>query len=219
MNLDVESANRYSTKEEMANALTHGIGVALSIAALSVLVTCAGLYGDAWRVVSFSVYGASLILLYLASTFYHAFRSPRVKRFFRLLDHAAIFLLIAGSYTPLCLVSMRGPWGWTMFGLTWGVALVGIVTMVFFMNAPRWLTASLYIAMGWMAIIAIKPLAEALSTGGLVLLGAGGLAYTGGVAFYVWQRLPFNHAIWHLWVLGGSVCHFFALYFYVLPME
>ena len=214
-----DMGRRYSLPEEIANSVTHGVGAALSVAALSVLVTCAGLFGDAWRVVGFSIYGATLVLLYLFSTLYHAFQNPRVKAVFRVLDHAAIFLLIAGTYTPLSLVTLRGAWGWTMFGVLWGCAVLGIVTTVAFMNAPKWLTAGIYIFMGWLAVIAIKPLVAALPTGGLVLLAAGGLSYTGGVVFYVWDRLPFNHAIWHLFVLGGSACHFFCMMYYVLPMD
>ncbi|MFH1533171.1 MAG: hemolysin III family protein [Pseudomonadota bacterium] len=214
-----EMGSRYSLSEEIANSVTHGIGAALAVAALSILVTCAGLFGDAWRVVGFSIYGASLVLLFLFSTLYHAFQNPRLKTVFRVLDHAAIFLLIAGSYTPLTLVTLRGAWGWTLFGVIWGIAVIGIVTTVAFLNAPRWLTALIYVCMGWLAIIAIKPLIAALPTGGMVLLAAGGLSYTGGVVFYVWERLPFNHAVWHLFVLGGAACHYFCMMFYVLPMS
>ena len=210
---------RYSLSEEIANSVTHGVGAALAVAALSVLVTYAGLFGDAWRVVGFSIYGASLVLLYLFSTLYHAFQNPKVKAVFRVLDHAAIFLLIAGSYTPLTLVTLRGAWGWTLFGVIWAFAVVGIITTVAFLHAPRWVTAGIYVIMGWLAIVAIKPLVAALPTGGLVLLAAGGLSYTGGVVFYVWERLPFNHAVWHLFVLGGSACHYFCMMFYVLPMD
>lgn len=210
---------RYTPREELANVLTHGLGTALSIAALAVLVASAAMWGDVWRVVSFSIYGASLTLLYLFSTLYHGSTSPRRKRFFRLMDHAAIFLLIAGTYTPFTLVTLRGPWGWTLFGLTWGCAIVGVATTVFFLNSPRWLVASMYIAMGWLALVVVKPMFEALPVCGMALIGGGGLFYTGGVAFYVWQKLPFNHAIWHVFVLGGSVCHFLAVLLYVLPME
>jgi hemolysin III len=208
----------YSPGEEIANSVTHGIGVALAIAALSILVTLAGLYGDAWRVVSFSIYGATLILLYLASTLYHAFRSPRLKRFFKGLDHAAIFLLIAGTYTPFTLVTLRGPWGWTLFGLIWGFALAGIIFETLYLGRFKRLVVGFYIVMGWLVVIAIKPLLDALPVPGMVWLAAGGISYTFGVTFYSWKRLPFNHAIWHLFVLGGSVCHFFAILFYVLPM-
>ncbi|MBM4371128.1 MAG: hemolysin III family protein [Deltaproteobacteria bacterium] len=211
--------HRYSIPEEIANSVTHGLGAALAVAALSVLVTFAGLFGDVWRVVGFSVYGGSLVILYLFSTLYHAFQGARVKAVFQVLDHAAIYLLIAGTYTPLALVTLRGPWGWTMFGIIWACAVAGIVTTVAFLRAPRWVTASIYVAMGWLAVVALRPLVEALPAGGLALLAAGGLCYTGGVAFYLWERLPFHHAVWHLFVLGGSTCHFFCMVRYVLPMQ
>ncbi len=210
-------ARRYAPAEELANSLTHAIGALLGLVGLAVLVTSAGLQGDATRVVSFSIYGACLVLLYLASTLYHAVRSARLKRTFRVVDHAAIFLLIAGSYTPVTLVTLQGAWGWTLFGLIWGFALGGTVLEVFFMDRFRWLTIGAYVGMGWLVVIAAKPLVEAMPAGGLVWLAAGGVCYTGGVAFYVWKRLPFNHAIWHLFVLAGSVCHFLSFYFYVLP--
>lgn len=211
--------NRYTLTEEIANSVTHGIGAGLSIAALSILVTFAGLFGDAWRVVSFSIYGATLILLYLASTFYHSFQSPRLKEIFRVLDHSAIFLLIAGTYTPFTLVNLRGVWGWTLFGLIWGLAIFGILLEVFFMDRFKALTMVTYVGMGWMVIIAFKPLLSAVPVGGMVWLCVGGLTYTLGVIFYLWDRVPFNHAIWHLFVLGGSVCHFFCMLFYVLPVN
>ncbi len=209
----------YTRGEEIANSVIHGLGVGLSVAALAVLVTFAGLWGDVWRVVSFAVYGSSLILLYLASTLYHAFRNQRLKELFRIFDHAAIFLLIAGTYTPFTLVTLRGPWGWTLFGLVWACALAGVVTTVAFLKAPRWLPPALYIGMGWLVVIALKPLFAALSIPAIALMAAGGISYTGGVAFYLWDRLPFNHAIWHGFVLGGSVTHFLCILLYVLPME
>jgi hemolysin III len=210
--------SRYSVREEVANSLTHGIGVGLSIAALVILVTFAGLLGDARRVVTFSVYGSTLILLYLASTLYHSFQSPRVKEAFRVLDHSAIFLLIAGTYTPFTLVSLRGAWGWTLFGLIWGLAMVGITLEVLFMNRWKLLSIAIYVGMGWLVVIAFEPLFASVPFGGLIWLGIGGLSYTLGVIFYAWKGIPFNHAIWHLFVLGGSVCHFFCVLFYVLPM-
>ena len=209
----------YSLGEEIANGVTHGIGAALSVAALSILVTFAGLKGDAWRVVSFSIYGATLVLLYLTSTFYHSFQSPRVKGVFRTLDHSAIFLLIAGTYTPFTLVSLRGPWGWSLFGLVWGLAIAGILLEVFFKGRSKVLALSLYIGMGWLVLIGVKPLVQALPAAGIVWLALGGFAYTFGVVFYVLKRIPFNHAVWHLFVLAGSVCHFFSILLYVLPVE
>jgi len=213
------TAKQYTVSEEIANSVTHGIGVVLSIAGLSVLVTFAALWGDAWRVVSFSIYGATMVLLYLASTSYHIFRNPRIKAKLRVLDHSAIFLLIAGTYTPFSLVSMRGPWGWTIFGLIWGLAIAGIIVTGFFMNRLKYVDVILYIAMGWLVVIAIKPLYAAVGGGGFVWLLAGGLSYTLGTVFYVWHKIPFNHAIWHLFVLGGTICHFFGMLFYVLPMQ
>jgi len=198
----------------LLNSLTHGIGAGLAVAALAILVSISG---DTWRVVSFAIYGSCLVTLYLASAFYHAFKAPGAKRIFRILDHSAIFLLIAGSYTPITLVAMRGAWGWTLFGLIWGMALAGVVLEVFFIDRLRWLTLATYVGMGWLVIIAVKPLVDALPWGALAWLAAGGLLYTGGVVFYIWEKLPFGHAIWHLFVLGGSACHFFCFLFYVLP--
>ncbi|HPQ68565.1 MAG TPA: hemolysin III family protein [bacterium] len=209
---------RYSLGEEIANAITHGIGAALSVAALVLLATFAALYGDVWRVVSVSIYGATLILLYLFSTLYHGIQHPRAKEVLRVLDHSAIFLLIAGTYTPLALVTLHGPWGWAIFGVIWGIALVGIVLNAFLMKKLNWLFIILYVVMGWTAVVAIKPLIAMMPTGGLAWMGIGGLIYTAGVAFYAIKKIPFNHAIWHLFVLGGSICHFFGIFYYVLPM-
>lgn len=212
---------QYSTGEEIANAVTHGVGAALAVAGLAVLVTLAGIYGDAWRVVSFSVYGATLVMLYLASTFYHSFQSPGAKRVFRILDHSAIYLLIAGSYTPFTLVTMRGAWGWSLFGVIWGLAVAGIVLEAAFSKGKgfRILNVLIYIGMGWLVVVAIKPLVAGLPRGGLAWLFAGGLFYTLGAGLYAMKKIPFNHAIWHLFVLGGSACHYFAILLYVLPMR
>jgi hemolysin III len=207
---------KYTPGEEIANSVTHGIGVVLSIAALSVLVTLAAIYGDAYRVVSFSVYGATMILMYLASTFYHSFTNRRIKAFFRLFDHSAIFLLIAGTYTPFTLVTLRGVWGWTLFGLIWGSALAGIIVTIFLMNRLKWVSILIYVIMGWLVVIALKPLINGLPFRGLMWLLAGGIFYTGGIVFYVWDNLPYNHAIWHIFVLLGTISHFFCILFYVL---
>jgi hemolysin III len=205
--------------EEIANSVIHGIGAALGVAALSVLVTFAGLFGDAWRVVSFAVYGASIVVLYTVSTLYHGFTHPRAKRVFNILDHAAIYLLIAGTYTPFTLVTLRGAWGWTLFGVIWGLAVAGIVFETVAFERFKALTVSLYVALGWIVVIAIRPLMQALPAGGLWWLLAGGLCYTGGVAFYVLgKRVRYAHAVWHLFVLGGSLCHFVCVLVYVLPM-
>ncbi len=208
-----------SRSEELLNTLTHGIGAALAVAALVLLVVFASLRGDAWRVTSLSIYGSMLILLYLTSTLYHGFRNPRVKRVFRVLDHSAIFLLIAGTYTPVSLVFMRGAWGFTLFGLIWGMAVGGIVSRLAL--PARWQRVSLafYLAMGWLVVVALRPLLES-SPGGLALwLMLGGLFYTFGVVFYLLHRLPYHHAIWHLFVLAGSGCHFFGLLFHATALR
>lgn len=207
------------TAEETANFITHLAGVILSAAALSVLVTLGAVYGDVWRIVSFSIYGSTLVLLYLFSTLYHVSRSPKVKNVFRLLDHISIYLLIAGSYTPFTLVSLRGAWGWTLFGIIWGLAIAGIVFTL--CTTARWhfIAVIIYILMGWIIVIAIKPLIETIPFSGILWLVAGGLSYTFGVIFYAKKFIAYNHAIWHCFVLAGSICHFFAVLFYVLPME
>lgn len=204
-----------SLGEEIANSITHGIGAALSIAALVLLVVFAALRGDAWRVVSFSIFGSSLFILYLTSTLYHSFTNQRVKRIFRVLDHSMIFILIAGSYTPITLTVLRGPWGWTLFGLIWGLAIFGIVMKIAFFDRFNALSVVLYILMGWLAVIALKPLLSVAPLGLMIWMGIGGLSYTLGVIFYAWERLPFNHAIWHLFVLGGSISHFFGMLFHL----
>ncbi len=208
---------RYSLGEEIANAVTHGIGLLLAIAGLIVLIVFASLHGTAWHIVSCSLFGASMILLYAFSTLYHTFPWPRVKRVFRALDHSAIYLLIAGTYTPFTLGVLRGPWGWSLFGVVWGLAVVGILLQYF--SLPYWNIISLviYLGMGWVIVIAIKPLLSALAPGGLAFLVAGGVAYTLGVPFYLMEKIPYNHAIWHLFVLAGTVLHFFSILFYVIP--
>jgi hemolysin III len=211
-------ARVYRPGEEIANSITHGIGAGLAIAALGILTAFASRFGDAWHVVSVSVYGATLILLYTASTLYHGIPLPKAKAVFRVLDHVAIFLLIAGTYTPFTLVNLRGPWGWTLFGLIWALAAFGIVFELTPLRRFRRTSLILYLSMGWVVVVAIRPLWSAMAPGGLVLLAAGGLCYTLGVIFYVWHRLPYHHAIWHLFVLGGSVCHFFTVLFYVIPL-
>ena len=208
---------RYSLGEEIANSVIHGAGMLLAIAALAVLTTFASLRGNAWHIVGCSVFGATLVLLYGTSTLYHSIQHPRLKSVLRVLDHAAIFLLIAGTYTPFALVSLRGPWGWSLLGVIWGLALAGVVLKV--TRRHKWVTASvvLYLAMGWAAVVALKPLLAAVEPGGLALMLAGGLSYTAGVAFYAWRRLPYHHAVWHVFVLAGSVFHFFAVLLYVIP--
>lgn len=182
------------------------------------LIISAALRGDAWRIASFSVYGSTLMFLYLSSTLYHLFRDSRMKRLFRVLDHVAIYLLIAGTYTPFLLISLRGIWGWTLFGIIWGLALAGIGFKVFskrrFHGLP--LSTATYILMGWLGIIALKELLAHLPLSGLIWLFVGGVLYTAGIIFFSWRTLRYHHAIWHLFVLGGSACHYIAVFSYLL---
>lgn len=214
---DTSNDPRYSLGEEIANGITHGIGAGLSVAGLTLLVVLAALYGDVWRIVSFSIYGSSMIILFLASTLYHSFQHPQTKRIFRIIDHASIYLLIAGTYTPFLLVSMRGAWGWTLLVVVWGVALLGVGFQTLLANRFQKLSLLTYILMGWLSVIVLKEALVSIPVGGLLLVAIGGVIYTIGVVFYVWKKLPYNHAIWHVFVLGGSLCHYFAMLFYVLP--
>ncbi len=211
-----KSRKFYTLGEEIANSVTHGIAAALSVAGLTLLVVLSVLYGDVWRVISFSVYGSTLILLYMSSTLYHSFQHPRVKRIFRMIDHASIYLLIAGTYTPFLLVSMRGAWGWTLLVVIWGLALLGIGFETLFIDRFRKLSTLAYVLMGWLGVIAAKEMLVIVPPGGLILLAVGGVTYTAGVIFYVWRKLPYHHAIWHLFVIGGSICHYFAILLYLL---
>jgi hemolysin III len=206
--------------DEILNSITHGIGVLLSIAALVLLVVFAATTqgADVWKIVSFSIYGFSLILLFTASTLYHSFRNKRIKGFLNIFDHASIFILIAGTYTPFTLVSLRGPWGWSIFGIIWGLAIAGVVFKLFFYrDRLRLLSTLIYFFMGWIIIIAIRPLIEEVPTGGLYWLLAGCLSYSLGILFYLRRQNRFNHVIWHLFVLGGAISHFFSIFLYVLP--
>lgn len=207
----------YTPREELANALAHGVGAALSVAGLVVLVTLSSLRGDGWRVAATAIFGATLVLLYTSSTLYHCFRDEQLKRLLRKCDHAAIFLLIAGTYTPFLLVNLRGPWGWSLFGVIWVLALAGVVLKFWFTGRFRVGSTLLYLGMGWLVVIARRPLLDAVPAEALWLLLAGGLSYTLGTVFYLWRRLPYHHALWHLFVLGGSACHFFAVFAAVIP--
>ena len=208
---------KYSHGEEIAASVTHGIGTALSIAGLVIVLSTAFVNGDLTHVLSAAIYGASLVLLYLASTLYHAIQHPAAKRVLKVLDHASIYLLIAGTYTPFTLITLRGPWGWSIFGVIWGLAILGMSLEAFWVFRPRWTSVVIYVAMGWMGVIAIQPLIASLAGPGVWLLIAGGMAYTIGTAFYVWASVRYTHAIWHLWVIAGSVLHFFAILYFVLP--
>jgi len=203
-----------SRGEELANSLSHGVGFLCAVAATPILVVGAVERGGAADIVGSSVFGATMMLLYLTSALYHAARDSRLKARLRRVDHAAIYLLIAGTYTPFTLGVLGGPWGWTLFGIVWGAAAVGVaIKLMVGISRPR-LSTFLYLIMGWTVVIAIRPLVLNVPPEGLQWLVAGGLLYSGGVVFYVWRRLPYNHFIWHLFVLGGSTCHFFSVLWY-----
>ena len=207
----------YRLGEEIANCVTHGVGVVLSIVALTLLVAFAVRYGDGRHIAASIVFGAALVLLYTASTLYHGFPWPRVKHIFKVLDHAGIYLLIAGTYTPFALVTLGGTRGWWLLGIVWSLAVVGIALEAAWTYRPKWLSALVYLGMGWLGILFIRPLAESLPSYGLWLLLAGGIAYTVGTVFYVLKRVPYMHAVWHLFVLGGSACHVLAVMLAVIP--
>ncbi|MFY9151523.1 MAG: hemolysin III family protein [Prolixibacteraceae bacterium] len=214
MNSTIEKPyRRLSTGEEILNSITHGIGALLSIVALIILIIIAGRHGDIWHLVSFSIYGSTLILLYLSSTLYHSFTNPRVKNLFARFDHISIFLLIAGTYTPILLTSIRGVWGWSLFGVIWGLAIVGAVIRAIYLHRFRKLMVAVYLLMGWMFVLAGKQIYLHLPSISLSFLLWGGIAYSVGVIFYMWRKLPYSHGIWHLFVLAGSMLHFFAIYF------
>ena len=200
----------------MASLLTHAAGTLLSIAALVIMIVLAG--GEPLKIVAAVVFGVSLILLYLSSTLYHCFTSPRWKAHFQVLDHACIYLLIAGSYTPITLVTLHGASGWWLFSIVWSLAIVGVLVKTLRKGKKsHWISTALYLAMGWLILFALKPLIREMPSPGVWLLVAGGFTYSFGIVFYAWNRLPFNHAIWHLFVLGGSACHVLAVMLYVLP--
>lgn len=209
--------NIYSVGEEIAHASTHGFGVVLAIIGLVALVARATLYGDSWHIFTAAVFGSTLVMMYAASTLYHSIPLPRARRVLRVIDHSMIYFLIAGSYTPFTLITLKGPWGWGLFTFVWALALFGVVFKIYATGKYEKLSLALYLAMGWAAIVAIKPLMQSLPNDGLILMLAGGLTYSGGVVFYTWQRLRYHHAIWHLFVLGGSTLHYFAVFYYVLP--
>lgn len=203
-------------REEVANSVTHGLGLVASIAGAVVLVVLGAERGGTWQVASAAIYGASLVALYAASTLYHAFKGTGAREALRILDHCAIFLLIAGTYTPVALIGLGGAWGWSLFGIAWSIAAVGIAFKVFAAGRFGMLSTAAYISMGWLCIVAVRPMFVLLSPGALALLGLGGLFYTAGTVFYRWERIPYSHAVWHLFVIAGSLCHYLAIALYVL---
>nr|WP_241244190.1 hemolysin III family protein [Marinitoga sp. 38H-ov] len=213
---DLDNNEKYTLGEEVANSITHGIGAILSFVGLIILIIFSVLKGNSLQTFSVTIYGISLFLLYLASTLYHSIQNKKIKHILEIIDHSAIYLLIAGTYTPFTLVTLNGKIGWTIFITVWVLAIIGISLKPFFVKRFRILSTLLYIAMGWIIIFAIKPLVSLLPFGGILWLIIGGLLYTIGAIFYVWRKLPYGHMIWHLFVLGGSISHFIAVFFYVL---
>ncbi|MBI2425773.1 MAG: hemolysin III family protein [Candidatus Hydrogenedentes bacterium] len=222
----MQHKNHYTLREEIANSVTHGVGVVFSIVALTLLVTFASFGQDPWRIVTVTIFGTTMLVMFLASTLYHALPHPPVKRALRVVDHCAIYCLIAGTYTPFLLVCMRGVWGWSLFALLWTIALAGCIYKICFIQLRNdhitgwrnWVSTGLYVAMGWTIVIAAKPTLEMVPVDALVWVAIGGLLYTAGVIFYLWERLPYNHAIWHCFVLGGSVAHFIAIFAFIAVM-
>ncbi|WP_433943430.1 PAQR family membrane homeostasis protein TrhA [Paenibacillus sp. SN-8-1] len=211
------NTHTYPRREEIANAITHGIGALLSVAALVILIVFSSVKGTAWHVVSFTIYGVSMLLLYTSSTLVHSFKEGKMKDLFEFFDHSSIYVFIAGTYTPFLLVAIRGSLGWTLFSVVWGIALLGVLFKAYFVKRFLFLSTIFYILMGWLIVIAWGPLTAAVPGMGINLLVMGGLLYTLGTVFYVWRAFPYHHAIWHLFVLAGSVLHFFAILLYLLP--
>ncbi len=211
------TTHTFSKGEEIANSITHGIGGLLSIAALVILIVYSSLYGTAWHVVSFTLFGSTMVLLYTSSTLVHSFPKGKAKDVFEILDHSSIYFFIAGTYTPFLFVAVKGWLGWTLFGIVWGLAIGGTVFKAFFVKKYLHASTLLYILMGWMIVFAWSSLVEYMHPTGLTLLVLGGILYTVGAIFYVWRGFKFHHAIWHLFVIGGTTAHFFAILFYLLP--
>jgi hemolysin III len=207
------------SREELANVVTHALGLLLSIAGTAVLVSVAILHGTGWQIIGCAVYGFTLVLLYLSSTLYHSISAPPLKRTFRWFDHSAVYLLIAGTYTPFTLVNLRGGWGWMLFGVVWGLALAGITFKYLALDRFPAFSTVLYVLMGWLVVLGIKPVLALVSLHGFLWLLCGGLFYTVGVFFFASKRIPYNHAIWHVFALCGSICHYWAVFFYVLPQK
>ncbi|PNR99522.1 hemolysin D [Petrotoga miotherma DSM 10691] len=213
---DLDNIEKFTTGEEIANAVIHGIGALLSIAALVLLVVFSAINGQPWSIFSSVIYGSSLIILYTSSTLYHSFQRKKMKDLFEIFDHSAIYILIAGTYTPFALITLSGRLGWIIFSVVWVLAAIGIIFKIFFVKRFRILSTILYIAMGWLVVFAMEPLVTNLDFWGVFWLVIGGILYTVGTIFYVWRKIPYHHALWHLIVLAGSICHFFSVFFYVI---
>jgi len=213
------TTHTYTKGEEIANAITHGIGALLSIAALVILIVFSSLYGNAWHVVSFTLYGTTMFLLYMSSTLVHSFPEGKAKYVFEIFDHSSIYLFIAGTYTPFLFVVVKGALGWTLFGIVWGIAIGGTIFKSFFVRKYLFTSTILYVLMGWMIVFAWDSISTKLPYNALLLLVIGGVLYTFGAVFYVWRGFKYHHAVWHLFVLAGTILHFFTVLLYVLPLK
>lgn len=213
----MSETHTFSKKEEIANAITHGIGAVLSIAALVLLIVFASIYGTAWHVVSFTIFGITMFLLYFSSTMVHALPKGKAKDLFEIFDHSAIYFFIAGSYTPFTFIVIQGSLGWTLFGIVWGLAIGGTIFKIFFVKKFVFASTLLYVLMGWLVVLGWDKIVANLDAFGLYLFVAGGIFYTVGAIFYVWRGFKYHHAIWHLFVIAGSAAHFFCVFVYVLP--
>ncbi|MFC4403055.1 PAQR family membrane homeostasis protein TrhA [Gracilibacillus xinjiangensis] len=211
------STHEFSKDEELANSITHGIGVVLSLAGLVVLIVYASLYGSIWHIVSFTLFGITMVVLYTSSTLLHSLPKGRAKNVFEILDHSSIYFFIAGTYTPFLFLAIKGWLGWTLFGVIWGLAIGGSIFKAFFVKKFLFFSTILYVLMGWLIVLAWQPLVAHMHSNGIVLLVLGGLFYTVGAVFYVWRGFKYHHALWHLFVLAGSIAHFFCVLFYLLP--
>lgn len=209
----------FSKKEELANSITHGVGALLSISALVILIVYASLYGNVWHIVSFTIFGVTMLILYMSSTLLHSFPEGKAKDIFEIFDHSSIYFFIAGTYTPFLLVVIKGTLGWTLFGIVWGLAIAGTVFKCFFVKKYLFSSTALYVVMGWLIVFAWKPLVNNLPTEGMTYLIIGGALYTLGAIFYVWRGFKYHHAVWHLFVMAASVAHFFCVLIYVLPIK
>ena len=209
-------AKVFSRREEILHAITHGIGAVLSVVGLVLLIVFASFSGNPWKIVSATIFGTTMLLMYLSSTIVHSLPQGKWKELFLIFDHSSIYLFIAGTYTPFLFVSLKGTIGWVLFGVVWSIALVGIIFKMFFTRKFIILSTLLYIAMGWLIVLAWKPLTAVLPSPGIVLLVIGGIIYTVGAFFYVYKKIPYHHVIWHIFVLFGSAFHFFAIFYYVI---
>ncbi|TFB14089.1 hemolysin III family protein [Filobacillus milosensis] len=207
---------QYTRKEEAVNALTHGLGAALAIAGLVILIVYSTIHGNAWHIVSVTVYGTTMLIMYLSSTIVHSLKDGRAKDIFLFIDHSSIYLFIAGTYTPILLVLLRGPIGWTLFGVIWGVAILGIIFKIFFVKRFMIVSTIIYIFLGWFIVFVWNPLVQEMELRGLIFLIIGGVLYSVGSIFYMWRGFPYHHAVWHIFVIAGSAFHFFAILFYVV---